>query len=151
MKSYREALLQRTHSLTSAFSNPSTPLSDLLSNFTTDPVPTAHEHGLAELAPFLGREFKGHEGLKQYFGLLDEYLVIERMEFEDSHRWGVDVELGVVVLRGSARFRAKETGKGWDETFVYRVELVDLDGGEVKVCRYEVWADTGALYLARCV
>jgi len=50
----------------------------------------------------------------------------------------------VTSVRGRARFTWKSTGKAWDEIFVYRIQL-DEEG---KVLVYEVWADSGAAYLA---
>jgi hypothetical protein len=47
-------------------------------------------------------------------------------------------------VRGEARFTWKETGKGWDEVFAYRLGFVEEDG-LWKVGRYEVWADSGSL------
>ncbi|KAB8077595.1 hypothetical protein BDV29DRAFT_153658 [Aspergillus leporis] len=145
----KETLTNRVHSLCKAFST-SAPLPVLLSNFTTSPEPTALEHGLPSLAPFLGRSFTGHEGLTTYFGLLADYLAIEKMDFESDNKWVVDETTMAVSLRGNARFKWKETGQAWDETFAYRIGLQEEGvGGEVKVVVYEVWADTGAAYLAR--
>ncbi|KAI9045653.1 uncharacterized protein KD926_008070 [Aspergillus affinis] len=157
----RSAVLTRTHALLNAFSNPSTSLQTLLSNFTSSD-PWALEHGLPLLAPFLGRKYTGLEGLKTYFTLLAETLEIEWMRFEEEGGWVVDLdgEQGdgkgkgeserKVSLRGEAQFRWKSTNQAWEEGFAYRIGLVDEDGGDdVKVKSYEVWADTGAAYLAR--
>ncbi|KAB8237049.1 uncharacterized protein BDW43DRAFT_229575 [Aspergillus alliaceus] len=145
--SQRESLTSRVRTLCANFSTAS-PLPTLLSNFTKTPPPTALEHGLPQLAPFLGRPFTGHEGLTTYFGLLADYLTIEQMDFEPEDNWVVDERAMAVSLRGKARFKWKETGQAWDETFAYRIELKE-ELGEVKVVVYEVWADTGAAYLAR--
>ncbi|KAK1140485.1 hypothetical protein N8T08_010330 [Aspergillus melleus] len=170
----RPAILARVHSLLDAFSSPTTPLPELLSNFTSRD-PWALEHGLPGLAPFLGRKYTGLDGLKEYFTLLAETLEIEWMRFEGEEGWVVDVghqekqrqghgnkegEGGgemerKVSLRGGARFKWKSTGQAWEERFAYRIGLVDDEdgggggGGDVKVKSYEVWADTGAAYLAR--
>ncbi|KNG87741.1 hypothetical protein ANOM_004472 [Aspergillus nomiae NRRL 13137] len=146
----RTALLTRTRTLCQNFST-SAPLPTLLSNFTHEPPPTALEHGLPQLAPFLGRPFTGQEGIQRYFGLLAELLTIEKMEFEPEEKWVVDERAMAVSLRGEGRFRWNETGQAWDETFAYRIGLVkeEEEDGEVKVVDYEVWADTGAAYLAR--
>lgn len=165
----RPANLTRVHSLLNAFSSPTTPLPDLLSNFTSRD-PWALEHGLPALAPFLGRKYTGLDGLKEYFTVLTETLEIEWMRFEGEEGWVVDVgekqqqqghgdkegEGGgererKVSLRGEARFKWKSTGQAWEERFAYRIGLVDDEdggGGDVKVKSYEVWADTGAAYLA---
>ncbi|KAF7587350.1 hypothetical protein BBP40_007391, partial [Aspergillus hancockii] len=145
----QQILKTRVQTLCTAFST-SAPFPSLLSNFTTTPQPTALEHGLPALAPFLGRRFTGHDGLTTYFGLLSDLLAIEKMDFEPQQDWVVDERAMAISLRGSARFRWKETGQTWEETFAYRIGLVeDGDGGDVKVGVYEVWADTGAAYLAR--
>ncbi|KAE8378575.1 hypothetical protein BDV26DRAFT_292106 [Aspergillus bertholletiae] len=146
----RHALINRTRTLCQNFSHQAD-LTTLLSNFTQEhPPPTALEHGLPQLAPFLGRAFTGHEGLRQYFGMLAELLTMERMEFEPEEDWVVDERAMAVSLRGKARFRWNETGQAWEETFAYRIGLTEAEeGGEVKVVFYEVWADTGAAYLAR--
>ncbi|KAL4800604.1 hypothetical protein BDV19DRAFT_74077 [Aspergillus venezuelensis] len=144
----RTTLISATKSLLDAFSSGAdTPT--LLSTFTTSPVPTIHEHGLKELAPFLGRPFTGQEQLKTYFGLLSEHLGIEDASFDREEQWAVDSESMVVALRGKARFKSIKTGQAWDEVFAYRVEIAEEEGSrELKVRKYEVWADTGAAYLA---
>lgn len=165
-------LLSAARALCTAFANGSN-TATLLSHFTRDPYPTAHEHGLKGLAPFLGRTFTGVDGVGRYFQLLSEYLDVEEMRFEDETLWVVDTEAMAVVVRGEARFAAKGTGDGighgerqaWEERFVYRlgmaVDVHDDDdggggggslplgsGGALKVQEYLVWADTGAAYLA---
>ncbi|KAL4946117.1 hypothetical protein BDV06DRAFT_218641 [Aspergillus oleicola] len=149
----RASLKTATTTLLDAFSSGSSILT-LQSTFTTTPPPTIHEHGLKELAPFLGRPFTGQNELKSYFEILNEHLGIEDASFDDENEWAVDTENMVVCLRGRARFVSKRTGEGWDEVFAYRVEVADETGegvegrGKLKVRKYEVWADTGAAYLA---
>ncbi|KAL4956852.1 hypothetical protein BDW69DRAFT_64744 [Aspergillus filifer] len=144
----RTTLISAIKSLLDAFSSGAdTPT--LLSTFTTFPEPTIHEHGLKELAPFLGRPFIGQEQLKTYFGLLSEHLGIEDASFDSEDEWAVDAESMVVALRGKARFKSKKTGQAWDEIFAYMIEIAEGEGSnELKVRRYEIWADTGAAYLA---
>ncbi|KAI2642631.1 hypothetical protein GGS21DRAFT_498854 [Xylaria nigripes] len=101
-----------------------------------------HEHGLARLAPFLGRDFRGFEGAKTYFEAVGACLDFEGMRFPE---FVVDVFSGKVVVRGEARFTWRETGQSWDETFVY---VLLFDEGR-RLSRYEIWADSGAAYLAR--
>ncbi|KAJ0424230.1 hypothetical protein BJY00DRAFT_309603 [Aspergillus carlsbadensis] len=149
----RQDLVTPTQSLLKAFAT-GADLPTLLSAFTTSPPPQAHEHGLQSLAPFLGRTFTGRDGITNYFNILNELLRIESMSFDDEKEWVVDGESMAVALRGKARFVAKETGEKWDETFVYRISLAEDEGGNgggggFKVRAYEVWADTGAAYLAR--
>lgn len=123
----------------------------ILQTFTKSPVPLIYEHGLPQLAPFLGLQFTGSEGVVHYFELLGETLSIEEMDFEDEGAWVVDCSSSAVVLRGQGRFCWKDTGQVWQETFIYRVGLaVEGGGDEIKVSEYRVWADTGAAYLARC-
>ncbi|KAL4754884.1 hypothetical protein BDW72DRAFT_189858 [Aspergillus terricola var. indicus] len=144
----RATLIHATHSLLDAFAT-SSDLTTLLNTFTTVPPPTAHEHGLPQLAPFLGRTFTGRDQVEEYFTLLNEHLRIESMRFDDEKEWAVDLETDVICLKGHARFVSKESEEGWDEVFIYRIGLVeDEDMKEVKVRNYEVWADTGAAYLA---
>ncbi len=66
--------------------------------------------------------------------------------------WVVDTEVNKVCCKGKAKFRWVEEGsKGmenqewWDESFVYMLDF-DMDA---KVTDYQVWADSGAAYLAR--
>ncbi|KAL2831086.1 hypothetical protein BDW59DRAFT_158033 [Aspergillus cavernicola] len=147
----RAFLLPPTQSLCKAFST-SAPLETLLSTFTTCPPPQIHEHGLPCLAPFLGRTFTGRDGVTEYVTLLNESLGIEKMEFDDVGEWVVDTESMVVCLRGGAKFVAKRSGERWDERFMYRISVAEEQGGNskgvLKVREYEVWADTGAAYLA---
>lgn len=75
------------------------------------------------------------------------------MDLDEEKDWIVDTENAVVCLKGRARFVSKVTGQGWDEVFIYKISLAEEDGGEEgkggwKVRVYEVWADTGAAYLA---
>ncbi|KAK5664357.1 hypothetical protein OQA88_580 [Cercophora sp. LCS_1] len=99
------------------------------------------EHGWKQLAPFVGRENKGLEGARAYFALIAECLEFENMRFTN---FVVDTETNQVSARGEAYFRWKD-GQGWDEVFAYLLEFDD----ELKVFRYEIWADAGAAYLAK--
>ena len=56
----------------------------------------------------------------------------------------VDAEVGKVSVRGEAMFTNNKTGQSWDEVFTYVLEF----DGDNKVKKYEVWADSGAAYLA---
>ncbi|KAI0191494.1 transcription elongation factor S-II [Xylaria flabelliformis] len=101
-----------------------------------------HEHGLPRLAPFLGRDFRGVDGAREYFEIVGKYLKYEDMQFVE---FVVDAGGQDVAVRGKARFTWNETGQSWDETFLY---VLRFDEGG-KLVRYEVWADSGAAYLAR--
>ncbi|KAI0024733.1 hypothetical protein F4780DRAFT_775669 [Xylariomycetidae sp. FL0641] len=111
--------------------------------------PLAHEHGLPQLAPFLGRDYRGRTGVKAYFEKLAAHLQYEDMRFAE---FVVDAAAAKVACRGSARFTWKENGLAWDETFAYVLKFKEEgeEGAKAwKVARYEVWADSGAAYLAR--
>lgn len=146
----RTTLLTAAQNFCSAFAEKQS-LPQILSNFTaTSPSEIQiHEHGLPQLAPFLGRTFTGEDGAKEYFGILGECLSYEDMSFGDDGDWIVDVESGKVSVKGKARFTWTETGQSWDEVFVYVLGFDVGEEGDGKVVRYEVWADSGAAYLAR--
>jgi hypothetical protein len=57
----------------------------------------------------------------------------------------VDVESSIVCVRGEATFTFKSTCQSWNEVFTYRLAFDD-PGDKIKI--YEVWADSGAAYLA---
>lgn len=151
----RLLLLEAVQSLLQALANPDPKIPDqLLSTFTTNPKPLAHEHGLPQLAPFLGRCFTGQDGISTYFNLITSYLEIKNMAFGSEESWVVDESCMTVALRGTATFIWKETRQAWDETFAYQIKLAedmsDDPGkkGSLKISEYQVWADTGAAYLA---
>lgn len=152
----RASLLTPARSLCAAFSSAAS-IPTLLTNFTRDPYPIVHEHGLPSLAPFLGRTFSGVDGVGRYFEVLGDELGFKDMAFDPEEQWVVDTETMAVVVRGRARFWSKRSGEGWDETFVYRLGMAEdvhedeNEGGKrgLKVQEYLVWADTGAAYLAR--
>ncbi|KAF7522242.1 hypothetical protein PCG10_007543 [Penicillium crustosum] len=149
----RADLIKPIHALLQALTNPSPNPDNILSTFTTSPNPLVHEHGLPQLAPFLGRPFTGQDGIATYFELISSLLSIKNMVFEPEENWVVDASCMAVSFRGSATFVWKETRQAWDETFVYRIKLAfDESGsreGRLAVCEYQIWADTGAAYLAR--
>ncbi|BCR91456.1 uncharacterized protein ACHE_70299S [Aspergillus chevalieri] len=153
MKYTRANLLTPARNFCAALSS-SSPIPTLLTHFTHDPYPQAHEHGLPHLAPFLGRTFTGSDGVARYFEVMTSELGFEDMSFEPEAEWLVDTSIMAVVIRGTAKFYAKRTGQKWDEGFVYRLGIAEevneeVSGrGELKVQEYEVWADTGAAYLA---
>lgn len=114
---------------------------NILSHFSTHESPIAIEYGLPCLAPFLGREFKGAVGVKQYFELISEQLSFREMEFVE---YVVDTQQLKVSVKGKARFVWVSTGEAWNETFTYMLDFVKDDNGVLKIRRYQVWADTGA-------
>jgi hypothetical protein len=116
-------------------------ITTLLSHFnSTDPE--AFEHGEPFLAPFLGRKFVGIQGIQSYFELLKEHLTYKNMRFSD---YIVDVDQQKVAVKGEAEFTWITTNQTWSETFTYALDFDE----NVKVKRYQVWADSGAAYLAR--
>ncbi|CAG8023447.1 unnamed protein product [Penicillium salamii] len=148
----RQLLQEPVQDLLQSLTNPDGP--DLLSTFTTNPQPLAHEHGLPQLAPFLGRPFYGQEGVSTYFDLLSSHLQIENMTFESEETWVIDETCMGIALRGTGTFTWKETQQSWNETFFYRIKVAEdvsddsEKNGSLKVSEYHVWADTGAAYLA---
>lgn len=136
----RATLLSAAESFCNAFASQK-PLDDILAHFSTTHDIMAHEHGLQQLAPFLGRQYTGHQGVKEYFETLASYLSYEHMKFST---YVVDAAENRVSVRGEATFTWTRTGQSWDEIFTYVLAL-DEDG---KVVKYEVWADSGAAYLA---
>lgn len=140
MTEKRQLLLNATREFCEAFADKKPP-SELFSHFSASDDVMAYEHGLPQLAPFLGREFRGQKGLQLYFDLLSSHLSYEDMAF--SHLF-VDPEVSKVSVRGRATFTWTSTGQSWDEIFTYVLEF----DNDVKVKTYEIWADSGAAHLA---
>ncbi|KAF8247522.1 hypothetical protein K440DRAFT_628761 [Wilcoxina mikolae CBS 423.85] len=148
----RETLLSAALCLCTDFACPSTTTAILLTHFTTSVPPTAIEHGHPSLAPFIGRAFNGRDEVARYFDMLARLLTFENMRFCE---YIVDVDTLKVTCKGCARFTWKKTNQSWDETFTYTLDFMEEGGPgdgerqrEVKVRRYQVWADTGVAYLA---
>jgi hypothetical protein len=138
--SRRVNLLRTARSLCESFANKE-PLDTILQHFSSNVV--CLEHGLQNNSlPFLGREFEGQQGAKEYFTILSNLLDHDKMSFRD---YVVDVESSIVCVRGEATFTFKSTCQSWNEVFTYRLAFDDL-GDKIKI--YEVWADSGAAYLA---
>ncbi|THH21187.1 hypothetical protein EUX98_g8433 [Antrodiella citrinella] len=121
---------------------------EILDHFSTTYAVSAKEHGLPLLAPFVGRQYSGLRGglssVESYFKLLQKHIKYEEMSFGE---WVIDSEARRVSCKGRAKFIWTEgdgEGQSWDESFVY---LLDFDE-EAKVTDYQVWADSGAAYLA---
>jgi hypothetical protein len=136
----RSQLLQAAQTFCSAFASQKPP-EEIFSHFSTSDDVEAYEHGLPQLAPFLGREFRGQDGIKDYFQTMSGSLSYENMKFSN---FVVDAEENKVSVRGKAKFTWTSTGQSWDEVFTYVLEF----DGMLKVKKYEVWADSGAVYLA---
>ncbi|KAK0732810.1 hypothetical protein B0T21DRAFT_369758 [Apiosordaria backusii] len=136
----RESLLSAATTFCDSLSSQSPP-STILSHFSSSPSTLIYEHGLSQLAPFLGREFKGPSGLKEYFDLLAKHLSYENMRFSNFF---ADPEVRKASVRGEATFTWLSTNQSWDEVFTYVLEF-DNDN---KLTKYEIWADSGCAYLA---
>ncbi|OCH87390.1 hypothetical protein OBBRIDRAFT_837434 [Obba rivulosa] len=142
----RSHLLASAQALCDAFATKAD-VETLLSHFSSTHQISAIEHGLPLAAPFLGRRFTGRTGptsVPVYFQLLSKYLTYDSMSFSE---WVVDTHAGKVSVKGAAKFtwtEGKGDGQSWDEEFVY---VLDFDE-ECKVTDYQVWADSGAAYLA---
>lgn len=137
----REALLEAATSFCNAFASQKPP-SEVLHHFSSSHDVMVHEHGLARLAPFLGRTFRGRDGVRSYFDIISQNLSYEDMSFSD---YVVDPFVHKVSVRGRARFTWTSTSQSWDEVFTY---VLAFDKEELKVKKYEIWADSGAAYLA---
>ncbi|KAF9468917.1 hypothetical protein BDZ94DRAFT_1208065 [Collybia nuda] len=137
----RKELLSSAQQFCEAFSRKED-ITNLLSHFSTTHQISAIEHGEPSLAPFLGKSFSGTTGVQSYFEMISSLLSYENMTFSE---FVVDTEARKVALKGNARFTWIATAERWEETFAY---MLDFDE-EGKVAEYQVWADSGAAYLAR--
>jgi len=79
--------------------------------------------------------------VRDYFKTIALTLSFERMAFSE---YIVDSEVQKVSVKGQAKFIWLSTKQSWDEIFTY---VLDFDD-DCKVTNYQVWADTGAAYLA---
>lgn len=136
----RSVLLGAAETFCSAFASQKPP-EKIFSLFSTSHNVQAYEHGLPQLAPFLGRNFKGQDGIRKYFETISKYLSYKNMDFSN---YVVDSEQNQVSVRGEAKFTWTSTGQSWDEVFTYVLAFDD----DFKVLKYEIWADSGAAYLA---
>ena len=132
------SILEAAQSLCNSFSSHS---SSLLDHFSS--LPVAFEHGHPALGPFLGRSFTGREGVTNYFAELQKYLSYEDMKFWD---YLVDEIEKKVSVTGKAKFTWTATNIEWSEIFTYTLGFVEEEE-EWKVQSYQVWADSGALYV----
>lgn len=134
----REDLLKSAASFCSTFADKK-PVEEVLSHFSTTHATSCFEHGLPALAPFLGRTFTKPA---EYLGVIAKYLTYKNMKF---FAYMVDVETRKVNVQGRANFTWMETNESWDEVFTY---VLDFDD-EAKITDWNVWADSGAAYLAK--
>ena len=134
----RTALLQATTSFCSDFSH-GAPVSQLVSHFSSHDCAIL-EHGPSSLdcAPFLGREFKGHKGVREYIALLGSSMRVVSMRFP-SEEMLVDEQQLASSARGHATFQWLSTSKEWSEEIAYRLEWT-RESDTLKLKRYEIWA-----------
>ena len=136
----RDELLRSAQAFCNAFSEKQD-VEILLAYFSTTHQVSAIEHGLPVLAPFLGKRFTGISGIRQYFELIGSLLSYNNISFSE---YLVDSETMKVSVKGVATFTWLNTGQSWDEVFTYTLDFDD----ELKLVQYQVWADSGAAFLA---
>ncbi|KAF9484017.1 hypothetical protein BDN70DRAFT_873180 [Pholiota conissans] len=136
----RKELSQASQTFCNAFAEKKN-LAAILSLFSTTHEVSVVEHGLPILAPFLGRSFIGISGAQQYFRLISSLLSYDSISFSD---YVVDPESMKVSVKGKGTFTWLSTKQSWDEIFIYTLDFDD----ELKVVQYQIWADSGAAYLA---
>lgn len=131
------------------------PDSILSQHFSSNPKITEHGPPKSEL-PFLGKTFSGRKSDSTSAGkqTCDDYFTIlsQTLKFEPSpttfpspesfvvdETCEINGKKGVVSVVANGAFRSVDTGKGWDETFIYRLSEFDDEG---KIGHWEIWADT---------
>lgn len=139
----RNQLLEAAQALCNDFARGAS-TETLLSHFQSEGSrhvhgPQAIEHGHKALAPFLGT-WTSRKEVAKYFDQLQEHLTFKNMRFSE---WIADPEVMKVSVKGEALFTWNKTHRRWQETFTYTLDFVE-EGDELKVSRYQVWADTGA-------
>ena len=157
-------------SFCSAFVSGSAPTEMLNKFFTSNP--TIHEHGpswATERLPFLGKTFQGRRQsaslngsssttgntCDDYYDLLTATLSFHptKKTLPSSEHFIVDVDAsspgggrkGAVTIKLQAEFKSIQTGKGWEEEFVYILSDFNEDG---KIGRQELWADPLSAWVA---
>lgn len=139
----RTTLLRaKSHAFCAAFLAPFE-LGTLLSTHFTSSTPKITEHGPAwaqTRLPFLSKTFAGRDGCETYFGLLGGVLAMQLPAdaFPGPEGLIVDAEAGMVSVVGKGHFKSVKTGKGWDETFIWRLSGFDEEG---RIGHWEIWAD----------
>ncbi|KAI9688616.1 MAG: hypothetical protein M1820_010217 [Bogoriella megaspora] len=156
--SKREAQLRQTvYDFCQAFLQGSPP-TEILDRFFVPTDPKITEHGpdwATSRLPFLGKTFEGRDGAENYFTVLTNMLefVPSKDSFPEREGIVVDVDAeseegkgkGVVSLKAKGKFRAKPTGKEWDEEFTYRLSGFDDEG---RIGHWEIWADPLSAWMA---
>lgn len=137
----RKDLLESAQQFCNAFANKED-LKIVLSLFSNTHEISAIEYGDPILVPFLGTRFIGIAEIQRYFDSIGSFLSYEDIEFTE---YVVDPEAMKVTVKGRGRFTWLSTDQSWNEVFTYTLDFDD----ELKIVQYQVWADTGAAYLAR--
>lgn len=141
MSPSRKHLLRAAENFCNAFADKKD-ITEVLSHFSTTHEVSAIEYGAPILAPFLGRPFIGIAEVQRYFNIIGSLLSYDDISFSE---YVVDSESLKVSVKGKGEFTWRSTSQTWNETFTYTLDFDD----EMKIVRYQVWADSGAAYLAR--
>lgn len=159
IRSKAERLRSKAYEFCNAFVAGESPTRILDQYFT----PTARilEHGpvwAQERLPFLGQTFQGRgptlagdrsvkHTCDQYYDLLSATLTFHPTKdtVPPKEDFLVDPEQGTVTVKLRARFASVQTGKSWEEEFVYILSEFDDDG---KIGSQELWADPLSAWMA---
>lgn len=141
MPQSREQLLKSAQNFCNTFAE-KRGVDKILSHFSVSHEVSAIEYGAPTLAPFLGQLFVGTSEVKRYFELIGLLLSYDNISFSE---YIADPESLKVSVKGRGTFTWLSTSQSWDETFIYSLDFDD----ELRVVRYQVWADSGSAYLAR--
>ena len=112
-----------------------------LKYYTLEEPVSVHEDAVPQFAPFLGRNFVGIHDVREHFATILSSASYGRMIFKDHI---ADIRSRQVSVRGQAVFTSEISGQSWNEIFIY---VLDFDN-EDRVKRYQIWADTGAAFIA---
>ncbi|KAI9662390.1 MAG: hypothetical protein M1821_008557 [Bathelium mastoideum] len=139
-------LRSQSHAFCQAFLTGLSP-STTLDRFFIATDPHITEHGPAwarSRLPFLGKTFAGREACEEYFEILTKVLEFlpSKDTFPGPKGMVVDAEAedgkGVVHVKARGKFKAKATGREWEEEFAYRLSGFDKEG---RIGHWEIWAD----------
>ncbi len=158
MSSRTALLLETSSSFCGSLFTPPPPKALLSKYFSFRPRITEHGRAWAQSRlPFLGKTFSGLDECMQYFELLSQTLSMDLPSdaFPTVSEGGfvvdVDAEVegkqgkGVITVVGKGRFNSLKTGKGWSESFIYRLSGFDDDG---RIGNWEIWADLLSAWIA---
>jgi hypothetical protein len=158
ISSRRTLLLETSSSFCASLIDPPPPKTLLSKYFSSHPRITEHGPSWAQSRlPFLGKTFSGLEECMQYFELLSQTLSMDLPSdaFPTVSQGGfvVDVDAkvqgdqgkGVITVVGKGSFKSLRTGKGWSESFIYRLSGFDDEG---RIGHWEIWADPLSAWVA---